>query len=143
MKNFSLMIAGHAVVTLVGDDADHRRPRPRGRAAETNAAADDGRRVGPIGARHRFVDDGHRHAGHGVRRGEPAPAHEARPHRLERAVRHDLQVALGLTSRRFLEPLDVDEVVANRGRQRQGADDARGVNARQRVHPLAAARRRS
>ena len=68
--------------------------------------------------------------------GEPAPAHEARPHRLERAVRHDLRVALGLTSRRFLESLDIDAVVANRGRQRQGADDARGFNAWQRVHAL-------
>ena len=33
---------GHAVVPLVGDDADNRRPRTR-LAAETNAAADDDR----------------------------------------------------------------------------------------------------
>ena len=43
---------------------------------------------------------------------------------------------LGLTSRRFLEPIDIDAVVANRRRQRQGADDAGGFNAWQRVHPL-------
>ena len=83
---------------LVGDDAKPS-PTDAGRAPEADAAPEDSRRVGPVGTRHRFVDDGDGHAGLCVRPGEPAPAHEACPHRLERAVRHDLQVALGLTSR--------------------------------------------
>ena len=65
---------------------------------------------------------------------EPAPAHEARLHRLERAMRHDLLVALGFSPWRFLEPIDIDGEVANSGRQRQGANDAGGFNAWQRAH---------
>ena len=70
--------------------------------------------------------------------GEPAPAHQARAHRLERAVAHDLPVALGVTSGRFLVAVDVQR----RSRQWSWPAAARGPR-RRRSRRSRRARRRA
>ena len=133
-EEFLLHRPGDTVVPLVGDDADHGDHGIAHAAAHPNLAADDGADVLPVGPCQRLVDDRHRLRRREVARIEPAAAQQPGAHGFKRAVGHDLPVTLGVAARPFLVALDVEAVVANRRRERQGAHRPGRLHARHGAH---------
>ena len=126
---------GHAVVPLVGDDADDGDPRVF-HVADADASADDGARIFPIGPGHGLVDHGNQLPVGRIRRREPASARQPRAHGFEGAIRDDLPITFCVVAGCLFEAVDIETVVADGRGERQRSHNGGRFRAGERTHAL-------